>query len=449
MTVTLTVPREDAGAAPAETWRTKIRVALLDPSATSVLAREARPGVPVLPVVEIAGRVWPGDALDLAAPFREQLGAAGVVLWFREDVDDAEQRICRSDVLVQAIARDGADGTWMPLEVLAAAAEPEDATLLRTTRGDRPQPWMQPGWYDDAARWISTSLAAAGHPTTGPVEQYQTWSLASVLRVPTVGGYAYFKTSAPSPLFCDEASVTVSLAELFPRSVPPVLAVDRDRRWVVTRDAGPAIGWEAPVEVGAAALRAHAATQVAAIPHVSRLLAAGCVDRRLDTLAELARKVLAPAELRRWVPTDVVEAIPHGVEAALDCTAALRTGPVPETLIHGDLNWSNVGRQGEQFVVFDWTDAAVSHPFLDPLGIFDETRPDVRELLLDAYLAPWLEFAPADELRALFDLAEPVAALFHTISYVSLCRSPDPAVATDLAEGVTTWLAKLADVGRA
>lgn len=423
---------------------------MLDASATSVLMQADRPEFPVLPVVEVDGKVWAGDAADLAAPFLEQLGTAAVLLWLGEEVDDAGQRVRRTRVIAQALAPDGANGIWQPLEALAAApTDPEDAELLREIHGERAQPWMRPGWFDEAAAWTSTALGAVGRPPTGPIEQFRTWSLATVMRVPIRGGYGYFKTSAPSPLFCAEAPVTATLAELFPASVPPVLAVDRDRGWLVTEDAGTEIGWTAPVEAGAAALRAHADMQVAAISHVSRLLTAGCVDRRLDTFAGLAGRILLSADLHRWVSGDLVDAIPRGIEAALDSVAVLRAGPVPETLIHGDLNWSNIARQGDRFVVFDWTDAAVSHPFFDPLGVLDETRPEVRELLLDAYLAPWLEFGPIAELRALFEAAEPVAALFHSISYVSLCRSPDPAVATDLSVGVTTWLAKLAATGAA
>jgi len=38
---------------------------------------------------------------------------------------------------------------------------------------------------------------------------------------------------------------------------------------------------------------------------------------------------------------------------------------LPSTLVHGDLHADNIARTGRGYVLFDWTDACVGHPFVD------------------------------------------------------------------------------------
>ena len=236
------------------------------------------------------------------------------------------------------------------------------------------QPWAARGWFAEAEAWLRSAMEAAGRPVTGPVRQVRVWELSCVLRAPTTAGDVWFKANLASPLFVDEGAVMATLAGLFPDRVPAPLAVDPGRGWMVLADFGEEVGWGAPVEVVEEVARAHALMQVEAAAHVEELLAAGCHDRRLGRLA---------AEAEAWLPALEATGRLPGIDAATwltaEETAALEAAvprlrarceelagyAVPPSIVHGDLHLGNVARGPAGWLLFDWTDACVAHPFLD------------------------------------------------------------------------------------
>src|SRR5439155_16953938 len=96
--------------------------------------------------------------------------------------------------------------------------------------------WTRPSWRAEADAWISAQLERLGLSRVGAVVQpyVQPWS--TVLRVPTSSGDLYFKASAPVQAF--EVPLLERLVELYPDRLPPVLAFDSDRAWMLMRDAG-------------------------------------------------------------------------------------------------------------------------------------------------------------------------------------------------------------------
>jgi aminoglycoside phosphotransferase (APT) family kinase protein len=107
-------------------------------------------------------------------------------------------------------------------------------------------------------------------------------------------------------------------------------------------------------------------------------------------------------------------------ERLAEMCAELAALPVPHTIVHGDLHLENVSRGEHGFVIFDWTDACVSHPFIDMIMIRFEHDEAVKARLRDAYLDQWSGFGSAAELRRAWQLAEPLTALNHAIGYISL-----------------------------
>ena len=103
-------------------------------------------------------------------------------------------------------------------------------------------PWYEDGWRDSAVEWIRAALAARGREVLDEIEDVRTWSLSCVLRAPTNVGPAYFKVGVDLPLFADEPRLARRLGELFPGHVPEVIAIDGERGWMLTADAGLAIG---------------------------------------------------------------------------------------------------------------------------------------------------------------------------------------------------------------
>jgi len=120
----------------------------------------------------------------------------------------------------------------------------------------------------------------------------------------------------------------------------------------------------------------------------------------------------------------------------------LAAGPVPDALVHGDLHLSNVAGDVDGYVFFDWTDAGVSHPFLDLLVVLYEEDAELRRSLSDAYLRVWAEVAPEDELLELSAAAEPLASLNQVASYRSIAANVEPGAAPEFSSMTPFWLRK-------
>ena len=85
-----------------------------------------------------------------------------------------------------------------------------------------------------------------------------------------------------------ESGVVELLAAEVPELVPPLLADDTERGWLLMADAGEWLRSVSPreghLDHWLEVLPAYAAAQLAMVPHVDALLALGVPDRRLPTL---------------------------------------------------------------------------------------------------------------------------------------------------------------------
>ncbi|NJN18400.1 MAG: phosphotransferase [Oscillochloris sp.] len=288
-------------------------------------------------------------------------------------------------------------------------------------------PWYSAGWLDLAVEWAVAQLEGAGMTPSGPAEQLRSWQRSALLRLPTQAGNVYVK--AVPPLFAHEPELTALLATIAPQHVPATIAVDRRRGLLLTREyAGVGLDRVPEVADWAAALRSFAELQIACIAQVDRLRAVGVPLRSLASLPTRAAPLLA--DMAAMV-TDRPAGLNHeqrdrliglGPQLADRC-AALAAFGLPETLEHGDF-WAGqiiVGASG--YIVLDWSDSSIAHPFFSLLlflleveDFFPKER-GVRERLRDAYLGPWSAIAPYRDLVRAFELAQPLAALHFALSY--------------------------------
>jgi hypothetical protein len=95
-------------------------------------------------------------------------------------------------------------------------------------------------------------------------------------------------------------------------------------------------------------------------------------------------------------------------------------------LVQLDCSGRNIVFADDGYVFYDWSDAAVGHPFLSGTNLVRDARYPIEEAALgpsgvlsplaysgaarerfvrDAYLEPWTVFAPATRLREAFGLA--------------------------------------------
>jgi hypothetical protein len=349
---------------------------------------------------------------------------------------------------------------WVGREDLADAALHDDrqaaaGVLDDLAAGPGRVPWADPGWLPAAERWLRASLDAAGRAVTGPVRQVRAWELSCILRAPTAAGDVYLKAVPDAPLFVNEPVVTAALAALFPDHVPAPLAVDAGRRWLALADFGAELAWDTPAAVREDVLRTFARLQIDAASQVDRLLEAGCLERGLPWLADQAERWLPAIEetgrlpgidAATWLSEDELAELRAAVPHLTAICAELATYAIPPSLVHGDLHLGNVAQGPRGYLFLDWTDASVTHPFLDLLTFFQEDEAEIegplRDRLRDAYLSEWTAFEPPERLRRAWRLAEPLSALHQAIGYRSIVADLRP-VERHTAQSPAHWLRTL------
>jgi hypothetical protein len=283
-----------------------------------------------------------------------------------------------------------------------------DATAVLAETGVE-APWRRKGWFEEASRWIAAELKADGRKPTGAVEQLRTWSISTVLRVPTATGDVYFK--AVPPVFCAEPPLTSELARRHPGHVPTVVALDHDRHWMLTDDFGGTALEE--VDDGDAwdrALRTYAELQLAWSDRLEDLRALGCPDRSLRALEAEIEPALADVDSmktgRKALTHDELAALPRLARRLRETCAEVRALGVPASLEHGDLHAGNISIRNGRPLFFDWTDGCVAPPFLSLVPLFGwRTLSHPQERLRDAYLAPWREALGSKVVERAYDLS--------------------------------------------
>jgi hypothetical protein len=194
-------------------------------------------------------------------------------------------------------------------------------------------------------------------------------------------------------------------ADRAPERVPPLLAVDLQRGWMLMADAGrrlrEVIVEERSLDRWLDVLPATARIQLAMESDVVALLALGVPDMRLATLPDRYAQLMdtLQAEVRfRAAHARVVEL----------CEELAGFG-IAETLQHDDLHDGQVFVRDGTHLIMDWGDACISHPFFTlsvtleggiAWGVDDVENSEDTMPYLHAYLAPYAERYDSDLVAA-------------------------------------------------
>jgi hypothetical protein len=250
--------------------------------------------------------------------------------------------------------------------------------------------WRDPDWLASVEAWVDDRLGAAGLTRTGALEQPHIRPWSTVLRVPAGTGAFWFKATTDTLRY--EATIVETLAARRPEVVPPLVAADAERGWMLMSDGGESlrtvIAREHSLDRWLDVLPRYGDLQLALAGDVPALLAAGVPDRRLATL---------PGAYARMM--DEIDAGPRLREAAplvAELAGSLARYEIPELLQHDDLHDGQVFLRDGRHLILDWGDACVSHPFFTLSvtleGVLAWGLDDVRDSVdttpfRDAYLA--------------------------------------------------------------
>ena len=280
---------------------------------------------------------------------------------------------------------------------------------------------LAPPALTDERAWIDAQLTALDTRPAGPIEEVRARPWSMVLRVPTERGEWYFKASGPE--LRHEPAIAAYLAGHRPELVPPPLAIDAERGWMLMAAAGTSLRALAAEEHDVSrwldVLPSYGQLQVDLAGATDDLLALGAPDLRLAVLParfealldELDRDVVAGtdpvavADLRR-----ARGAIPR---VAAMCEELARHG-IAEAVQHDDLNDGAVYLDGGRYRILDWGDACISHPWFSMSvtleGVIAWGPDDVEHSVdiapyRDAYLVPFANGRDPRDLLTAFDVA--------------------------------------------
>lgn len=273
--------------------------------------------------------------------------------------------------------------------------------------------WSDPAWLAEAHGWIDEHVSDLGLTRVGEVDQVHVRAWSTAIRVPTDAGVLWFKANVP--LLAYEAGVVQILFEACPQRVPELVGVDLDRGWMLMRDGGEQLREvvlrEGRLDRWLDVLPLYGDLQLAVASRADELVAAGAPDLRLPVLpAAYARLV---DEMEGLVPEERDRLVACAPDVEAMCRVLTGVG-IPETIQHNDLHDGQVFVQDGRYLVFDWGDACVSHPFttmsvtlegvlswgLDDIEGSVDTTP-----FRNAYLEPFANFAAFEELEAAHDAA--------------------------------------------
>lgn len=278
--------------------------------------------------------------------------------------------------------------------------------------------WRDPVWLAGVHSWVEARLDELGLERTGEITQPHVYRWSTVLRIPTDQGDVWFKANEDA--LRHEAALVERIAARRPDAVPPLLAADTAVGWMLMADAGESLRSVLPREQSLDrwydVLPLYAGIQLDLADEVDRLLALGVPDRRLASLP--GRYAWLMDELgaeRRFRDA-------RGMVSEL-CDELAAYG-LPDLLQHDDLHDGQVFVRDGRYLVMDWGDACVSHPFFTLSvtlgGVLAWGLDDVHNSVdvgpfRDAYLRPYAARFDGD-LVAAARLAERLGWACHAIN---------------------------------
>jgi Phosphotransferase enzyme family len=372
------------------------------------------------------GSVYYGPALaaQLPVPIQPLRRLHHEFLPDEQEPDGQTLRVCR---IVWLLDGDGTGDGWQLPGTLPPEVQPWLEAAQTPDPPGRPH-WQRPGGWAALLGWLDAELHEQGRPRLRLPQVRKDWGISWLAQVQTAAGPLYLK--AVPDFFRAEVRVTCTLSQALPGAAAPVLAADGERGLLLLEGAGTpldngASGWFTPplgtapwtLDDSRALLGWLAQLQRGAegLPLLGTLPDHGPEWVRAQLPGLLAESQFLTGQPGGLSAEEVAAllALRPQLEAALDHLSA---SPIPRTLGHGDLHDGNVVRQHGQFTLLDWSDASVTHPFLDggPQYLVPE---DQRDAAQDSYLHAWTDLLPLPGLRALLQDGLLAGELYRALGY--------------------------------
>src|SRR6476469_7353206 len=273
--------------------------------------------------------------------------------------------------------------------------------------------WTDPAWLQETHDWIDRALERLGVVPAGEVEQSHIAPWSTAMRVPVNDGDLWFKANMPA-LACEAAIVEI-LGRTQPGTAPDLLAIDRERGWMLTVDAGvpllDVLTRDRDLRRWLEVLPRYGHVQLTAVDDVVELLSAGVPDRRLDKLPSQYEQLLGEPT---GLTADELERLDRLRPRVGELCDELAAYGIPETLQHNDRHDGQVFVRGDDYRFLDWAESCISHPFLTMAvtleGVIAWGLDDIRGCVeftpfRAAYLEPFASYGTSSQLNAALSTA--------------------------------------------
>ncbi|MEM8718612.1 MAG: aminoglycoside phosphotransferase family protein [Cyanobacteria bacterium P01_G01_bin.39] len=418
--------------------------------------------------IKIEPKVWPSDFSVIKPEIEKELKIDVDILHYTDLKIERLFKEIKAIHIVESshLKPENPDGIWCDRHTLNQISFENlehksliNSYLVELETGNvsklRP-PWGQSGWYNQASNWIKQELDRIGAKQLAPVEYVKSWSISCVLRVETSIGNLYLKQASTLPLFCDEPVVTNELAKLFPNHIPQVISINREHSWLLLQDFGKPLGNQVSIQTKQKVYRLLAQIQIQSIKYCDGLLNIGCLDRRLNHLQLQIDPLMDYAATQCDLSTSQIEKLYKLAPYLKSLCSQLENYNIPQTLVHGDLHLHNVALNNGNYLLFDWTDACITHPFFDLFELFFPTRnhtwraslqslwrQPILRWLQNTYLSQWIEYESASRLLEAWNIARPLCALHHAVTYQHIMINLEPRSKNEFTHALPPFLREI------
>jgi hypothetical protein len=437
-----TVQKEQSTAA----WR----ILLLAKNGLELLALR-RPAGFCLPVLQIsphrriaeslnaeAQRLWHVETICIV-PFDvpHPDGTSGLARYHVMEVRKSEDliRIAPRGVDIDTLAKDAFSDVRDFLAV-RRAMKLDAANSSQVTSGS----FSECGSFHEISTWVERQLQPVGRKWDGSFRQLHASDSFALLRFQTKDGAAWFKaTGEPNR---KEFPITRTLASMFPRHIPAIIAARAEwNAWLMEEVPGADLDSGRDLRPWCRAAEALAELQVTSIGKTASIAASGSHDAGVTRLlsqvipffAEIERLMEAQIKTTpRPLYTQEIRDLEFQMIDALNELQAMR---IPDSLNHFDLNPGNTIVHSEACWFLDWAEAAVGNPFfsfeylrqhfLHAFGEDTGFAPEFRS----SYTNVWRTVLPdetVDRALELMPLVAPFAFAVASLPWNDPLRNADP-----------------------
>lgn len=387
-----------------------------------------------LPQVEICPQQRLAEQLTVQA--RRAWGVEAYCLLVPVLLTCSQNRVARCAVMDAVRQNDKAPrgSLWAPLMVVTDLVGINETRLIQESleqlnacaKNETLSPFAKPGWLRKLFLWTRQQIAPFGFRLTGAFQQLNASPTFNLIRLETEDGGVWFKATGEP--HSSELPVTVALARLFPRFVPPILGVHPTwNGWLSEDVAGVSLDQVADFDAWRQVAEQLAELQIESIGKTTALLEAQAKDlrvsqlmERIDPFVERMSELMAVQE--KPTPAPLVQSELATLAGGLkESCVLLEDLGLPNTLGHIDFNPGNILVSGDHCVFLDWAEGCVTNPlltfeYLREHMLRSEIKEPVGKRLASAYFLPWVSLHSPKDLRRAMTLASLVAVFAYAVA---------------------------------